>query len=83
MPKLDTTGPSGKGPMTGRGLGSCNGGTDGYGCRGRARGFGFRKHISTENKLDILENQEKILENELLTIRKEKALLKNQEQKQS
>lgn len=41
MPGGDRTGPTGMGPMTGRGLGYCSGFT-GFGrfARGRERGFG-------------------------------------------
>ncbi|RJQ29023.1 hypothetical protein C4565_02740 [Candidatus Parcubacteria bacterium] len=80
MPKLDTTGPLGQGPMTGRGAGSCNGEKmgRGWGCRGCGRGFGFRRYISPTNKLNTLEEQEKMLEDELVAIREEKAILKNQ-----
>ncbi len=34
MPNLDGTGPQGKGPMTGRGMGTCG--------KGRGQGFGRR-----------------------------------------
>lgn len=40
MPGFDKTGPDGKGPMTGRGLGKC-GGKEGTALR-RGRGFGRR-----------------------------------------
>ena len=40
MPRLDGTGPEGKGSMTGRGMGSCNtGNPNGIG-RGMGRGLG-------------------------------------------
>lgn len=39
MPRQDGTGPTGKGPMTGRGAGLCTGAGTGAG-RGRGRGFG-------------------------------------------
>jgi hypothetical protein len=50
MPRGDRTGPAGMGPMTGRGMGYCAGGTApgmyapgyGYGC-GRGMGRGFRQ----------------------------------------
>lgn len=50
MPKFDKTGPAGQGPMTGRGMGSCEGGNqegqtpvrgNGFGA-GFGRGFGGR-----------------------------------------
>jgi hypothetical protein len=45
MPGLNGTGPMGKGPMTGRGAGTCNGGGNGQRCgmgnrRGLGRGLG-------------------------------------------
>ena len=46
MPNKDKTGPQGKGPLTGRGLGPCNTGTGirrgsrGGGGRGRGLGLG-------------------------------------------
>jgi len=44
MPGFDKTGPEGKGPKTGRGMGSCNpNASKGFGRgmgRGRGRGFG-------------------------------------------
>ena len=46
MPNNDKTGPEGKGPMTGRGLGSCGNGVpaDGRG-QGRGRGLGAGKGL--------------------------------------
>jgi len=46
MPNFDKTGPQGKGPMTGRGMGPCNlvrggGMMNGLGRRGRGRGMGM------------------------------------------
>ena len=46
MPYLDGTGPMGRGPLTGRGLGYCGAGL-GLGCgrrmgAGRLRGYGWR-----------------------------------------
>jgi len=41
MPRFDGTGPSGKGPLTGRGLGSCNSETEvPADTRGRGLGLG-------------------------------------------
>lgn len=39
MPFGDGTGPDGRGPLTGRGLGPCGDGTPRYAGRGRGRGF--------------------------------------------
>ena len=77
MPKLDGTGPMGQGAGTGRGLGPCGGGMRrGWGCRG-GYGFGFRRFISPKNELAALEDEEKILEEELVAIREEKIALEN------
>jgi len=69
MPRFDKTGPEGKGPMTGRGLGKCapskssanrdeerlSGRGRGSGRRGRGRGFfGFFRRRSEE---DITETE--------------------------
>jgi len=55
MPRYDKTGPSGQGPLTGRGLGSCRGGR-GLG-RGVCRWFGFagRKLTKTEESTEAQE----------------------------
>ncbi|MFA6306797.1 MAG: DUF5320 domain-containing protein [Patescibacteria group bacterium] len=77
MPKLNGTGPMGQGAGTGRGLGPCGGGMRlGRGCRG---GFGFRRFISPKNELAALEDEEKILEEELVAVKKEKTALKDQQ----
>ena len=78
MPKLNGTGPMGQGSRTGRGLGPCGSGMRrGWGCWG-GYGYGFRRFISPKNELAALEDEEKILEEELATVKKEKAVLKNQ-----
>jgi len=75
MPKLDGTGPAGQGPGTGRRLGSCGAGIRrGWG----GCGFGFRRFFSPKNELIALEGEEKMLEEELVAIREEKAALKAQ-----
>ena len=65
MPRLDSTGPLGYGPRTGRGFGPC--------C------VGFRRFASVRNNLIALEEEEKFLEEELAAIREEKVALKKQE----
>jgi len=50
MPRFDGTGPMGAGPMTGRGFGCC---------------CGRRRFISPKNELTALEEEQKILEEEL------------------
>lgn len=78
MPRFDGTGPMGQGPITGRGMGFCGGGFGrGWGFGGR--GFG-RRFISTKNEMAALDEEEKILEEELAAVREEKAALKNQPQ---
>ena len=80
MPNLDGTGPMGQGPRTGRGFGPCGGGVRrGWGCCGGcySRGFGFRRFFSPKNELVDLEEQEKMLEEELVAIREEKSTLEN------
>ena len=74
MPNLDGTGPMGQGPKTGRGMGL------GWGCCGGCRcgrGFGFRRFFSPKNELADLEEQEKMLEEELDVVREEKSALVN------
>jgi len=73
MPTQDKTGPSGQGPMTGRGLGPCN--TLGIApnwCRGFGRGCGFRRIAFQPVELTA-EQERKILEAELAGIEVEKA----------
>ena len=79
---LDGTGPMGIGPMTGRGLGPCNGGT-GRRFGGRMRGFGRgagygMRFYSEKNEISALEEEEKILKQELEAIKNEKDALQKQ-----
>jgi len=79
MPRSDGTGPLGQGAGTGRGLGPCGAGLRrGWGCRGGC-GPGFGRFISPKNELAALENEEKMLEEELAIVHEEKAALKGQE----
>jgi hypothetical protein len=79
MPRLNGTGPGGQGSMTGRGLGACGGGMGrGRVCL-RGSGYGFRRFISPKNELAALEDEEKMLEEELAAIREEKAALAGQQ----
>lgn len=78
MPRMDGTGPMGAGPMTGRGLGICGGGM-GVGRCGRGRGWGFWGSFrSPKNQLQALEDEEKILVEELEAVKAEKEALKSQ-----
>ncbi|MDD5071304.1 MAG: DUF5320 domain-containing protein [Patescibacteria group bacterium] len=74
MPRLNGTGPMGQGPMTGRGLGPCGGGMrTGWG----GRGFGWRSFFrSPKNQQQSLDEEEKMLEEELEAVRAEKKSLK-------
>ena len=77
MPKLDGTGPSGQGPKTGRGFGSC-GGEKGLGW-GRGNGCGCggglfgRMFYTKEEKAELLKNRETALEEELKAVKEELA----------
>ncbi len=44
MPRLDRTGPEGRGPQTGRGLGRCANPENTQQFEGLGRGRGFRNH---------------------------------------
>lgn len=75
---MDGTGPMGQGAGTGRGMGSCGAGNRmGQGCCG-GYGQGRRRFISPKNELSALENQEKMLLEELEVIKNEKEALKDQ-----
>ena len=79
MSKLDGTGPMGQGAGIGRGMGSCGAGSRmGRGCCG-GYGFGRRRFISPKNELSALENEEKMLEEKLATIKEEKSVLQAQQ----
>jgi len=65
MPNLDGAGPTGQGPMTGRGMGNCAGAKPAQG-RGMGCGRGMRTCQLS------LEEQEKLLTQRLDTIRKSK-----------
>jgi len=74
MPGRDGTGPSGQGPLSGRGLGPCGRGL-GF-RRGFGRGFGWRRFYFDEPAFEPItltkEEQKKILEEELKEIETEK-----------
>jgi len=75
---MDGTGPMGQGAMTGRGLGPCGGGARAGWC-GRFRGMGFGGFFrSPKNQLQALEDEEKMLSDELEAVRAEKEALKGQ-----
>jgi len=70
MPGFDQTGPQGQGPMTGRGMGPCNGGMRrGMGC---GRGFGRfagRAYLSKSEEVDELEDEAKAMEADLKALK--------------
>ena len=69
MANRDGTGPEGRGPLTGRGFGSC----------GRGFGCGFRRGFGRVQPLNLTKEQErKILEAELAEIDAEKAEIEKQ-----
>ncbi len=76
MPNQDKTGPSGEGPQTGRGLGSCGRGFRRSRCFGL--GMGLRRLWSKKNELSTLEEEEKMLKEELQAVREEKEALSAQ-----
>lgn len=80
MPGFDGTGPMGRGPLTGRGLGPCGRGF-GRGFRGgfgrgfgRRFGYGARYYgepvITKEQEKEILESEMKILQEDIEAIKK-------------
>ena len=79
MPALDQTGPQGQGPMTGRGLGPCAGGTGmrmgfgrrrGFG-RGLGRYFGWNDPQTKQEKIEDAKEYIKALQEELAEAEKE------------
>jgi hypothetical protein len=60
MPNQDGTGPQGKGPMTGRGMGRCGGGQ--WRGKGMGKGFGRRMGRCCESLEDYRNNLKKELE---------------------
>ena len=74
MPKYNGTGPAGAGPMTGRKMGPCAGGTAyGYGCR-RQR---FNLLGGKEEK-EALKNEAELLRQDLDTVNKRLSELKDE-----
>lgn len=78
MPKMNGTGPLGQGAGTGWGRGPCgNGLRRGQGCWG-GYGYGRRNYLSPKNELAALEEEEKMLLEDLEIIKAEKEALKAQ-----
>lgn len=73
MPRMDGTGPMGQGSMTGRGMGFCGGGMS---CRGRGWGARFGRFFrSPKNQLQALDEEERMLTEELEAVKAEKEAL--------
>lgn len=73
MSQLNGLGPNNQGPMTGRGLGKCNGG---FGGRGRSFGLGCgrgygRMFLTKKETKEELESYKKELEAEIVAINEE------------
>lgn len=73
MPKKDKTGPTGQGPKTGRGMGSCCSEYDWNNCCGMTRG---KKTLNREEKKEILEKKSKFLRDNLEVVERELSDLK-------
>ena len=82
MPNRDKTGPTGAGPLTGRGFGPCGGSRfnrgfgRGFGCgrgfgRGLGRYFGWNQPQSEEEQKQSLVDYQKALKEELEDVEKE------------
>ena len=71
MPRFDKTGPMGYGPMTGRGMGPCNGGLRRG--RGLGRGYGWQQvqRVSDADEKKMLTEYVKDLEEELKVAKEE------------
>ncbi len=73
MPAFDGTGPQGKGPLTGQGMGTCKGGVGRQG--GMGRGFGRRMvrccRVGQQPTKQDLENYKNNLKKELEEVEKE------------
>jgi len=81
MPAFDGTGPQGKGPLSGRGMGRCKGGFGRQG--GIGRGFGRRMvrccdRVGQEPTKQDLENYKNNLKKELEEVEKEIGLVDKQ-----
>lgn len=85
MPRYNGTGPIGRGPGTGWGLGPCGGGMA-YGRRGAGRGFGWRRfwgyypapNPSKKEEREMLLEEAGLLEEELKAIKSRLTQLKGQ-----
>jgi len=72
MPRFDQTGPEGSGQRTGRGFGPCGRGMGrgrGFGA-GLCRFFGYQPRVSEEQEVEMLNEESKMLEEDLQEIKK-------------
>ena len=75
MPGYDQTGPRGEGPQTGRMYGHCGDRAPAHwrhGCRGLAASWGWGRRSVAPPEVD-LEEEERLLKEELEWVRKERA----------
>jgi len=80
MPNLNGTGPMGQGPRTGRGMGNCGflGRMFGRGhCSGCRHRQSCGRLVSSADELSLLENEEKMLMEQLEIVKNEKEALKS------
>jgi len=73
MPRLNKTGPLGAGPASGRGLGPCGDGSRGF----FRRGLGFGRRWTKADESAALDEEEKILKEELAEVQEAKKAFKN------
>lgn len=82
MPRRDGTGPAGRGPLTGRGLGNCSGDNNkpsSFIGRGLGLGLGLgRRFLNSKSSTSVLEEQKTVLEEQLRNINN--ALRQNDEE---
>lgn len=75
MPGYDRTGPWGRGPLTGRGLGPCRRGLGWR--RGFGRDYGFRvRPLTKEEEKEILKAEKEALEQDIADIKEKLEELK-------
>ena len=75
MPRMNGTGPMGQGAMTGRGRGNCQSGERMFWCGRRLGANSRRASSSPKDQLAILEEEDKMLTEELEAIKAEKKAL--------
>jgi len=75
---MDRTGPMGQGEMTGRGLGHCQKNNKIFARRFRCNSLFGRALKKSKNQLEVLELEEKLLVEELESLREEKKALTEQ-----